>query len=408
MSLKTLQNAMEPNRTLMRLIEDQERLRRLVAGPAGIHETLKRSAGLDDRLLALTGSTDLYRDALTEHQRRISEVAEAVERIAGTSLSRAIEQATLVQLPNSVVSLLRADLERYQSTLNVLGIRLAVNPAVKGVLGDYSGAIETRLSSIAAASAKIGALKNQASFANVGASVFAAGQALSDANIDRLDFRRTIDPFVGDWGRIDHLPEDYGDDEGARREILKEVEADEALRDVTTEEAAALLSQSSFTADGVPIVLLGEPIGLVVAEDPDDIAARLIRRVERAIRHRIDRVLRNKHGEDWPNALAPERATAWAEKRSSDEQNKLPPHSLIHYAEFMELADLLNQFWDQGFAGRIVKSRKVTERIRALSPHRNYTLHSRPVTPEQLLAIAYSVREIERFIFDEGDEGDNG
>ena len=82
-------------------------------------------------------------------------------------------------------------------------------------------------------------------------------------------------------------------------------------------------------------------------------------------------------------------------------------HDLIHYAEFSELPDILNKNWSDNFAGRGSTAKKVTSRIRALIPHRNYEFHSRPVTAEQLLTIAYSVRMLESFLSHENAEDDD-
>jgi hypothetical protein len=114
-------------------------------------------------------------------------------------------------------------------------------------------------------------------------------------------------------------------------------------------------------------------------------------------------VLQTRHGENWPQVLMPDRAQEWSQKRSEDAARGLPTHDLIHYSEFIELSWIIEKRWNDGFAGRITKASKVTSRIHALAPHRNYEFHSRPVTPEQLIGIVYAVRELEAFLLDDGE-----
>ena len=405
MSLKSLQQTLEPQRFLMRVIEDQERWRQLVAR-RGIFEILERERVLDKRLKSIIESNTAFQRSIERHVQRVNEMATVIERTAKPSWLENLEKAAMPQGTNTIFAKLSDDLARHQSRLDAIGVRDTIHPTLHGLLTDFGrDQVTARLSLIASASSQIHTIRDQESFARVGTAVIAAGRALSDENIGRRDYSRAIDSFFGDWGRLTELPEGYGHDEGVRRETLQEVKADEALLDVSTEEAAALFSQSSFSVNGMPIVLLGEPIGLVVTQDPDDVAARLIRRTERALRALIDRVFRAKHGDNWPAILMPERAASWSDKRKDDEQNNLPLHDLINYSEFSELADIVNKYWPDRFAGRGATAKTVTSRIRALNPHRNYEFHSRPVTAEQLLTIAYSVRTLEPFLFREDAEG---
>ena len=401
---KYLQRALEPQLSLKRIIEDQERWHRLMERP-GIFDVMERTSLIERRLQSITNSATAYQQFVDSHVRRTNEISEMIDRIAKPSWLAALDKVNLPPSSNTIFAKLSYDLARHQSRLDAIGVKFAIHPSLDGVLKDLSeNQIAARLSLIASASSQFDTIGNQASFAKVGAAVSAAARALSDESIHRRDFSGEIDGFFGDWARIAQLPKGYGRNESARRETLQEVKADDALLDVSTEEAAALFSQSSFSPNGTPIVLLGEPIGLVVAQDPDDIAARLLRRVERTLRALIDGIFRKNYGDNWPADLMPERAGSWSEKRNVDEQNNLPVHELIHYAEFSELPDILNKHWSQNFAGRGSTAKKVTSRIRALIPHRNYEFHSRPVTPEQLLSIVYSVRMLESFLSHEKTE----
>ena len=407
MSLKSLQQALELQRSLMRVVEGQKHWRRLVAPPS-IPDILERTHVLEMHLQSIVESSTSYQRSIESHVQRANEMAAVIESIAKSSWLATLEKVTMLQGTNTLFAKVSDDLARHQSRLDAVGVRDAIHPTLHGLLKDFGkGQVAARLSLIASASTRLHTIRDQESFARVGTAVIAAGLALSDENIGRRDHSKAIDSFFGDWGRLTQLPEGYGHDEGVRRETLQEVEADEALLDVSTEEAAALFSQSSFSASGIPIVLLGEPIGLVVTRDPDDVAARLIRRTERALRGRIDRAFRAKHGDNWPAVLMPERAASWSKKREIDEENNLPLHDLVYYAEFSELADILKGYWSDSFAGRGPTLKKVMSRIRALSPHRNYEFHSRPVTAEQLLTIAYCVRMLEPFLSYEDAEDDD-
>ena len=406
MSLNSIRRALESQQSLARIIEEQERLRRLVEQPR-ILEVLDRTRVIDEHLQSIIESSTAYQRSIERHVQRANEMALAIERISKPTWLAAVERATTPPVMNKFIAALSDDLARHQSRLDAIGVRAAVHPILTGRLRDFvEGQAAARLSVIASASSHFDTILDQQSFSKVGTAAIAAARALSDENIRRHDYSRAVDGFFGHWSRLTQLPEGYGQDEDARRETLREIEADEALLDVSTEEAAALFSQTSFSADGLPIVLLGEPIGLVVTQDPDDVAARLIRRTERALRNLIDRVFRKIHGDNWPNIVMPGRAASWSEKRKIDEQHNLPVHDLICYAEFTELADILTTYWSDHFARHGATMKKVTGRIRALSPHRNYEFHSRPVTTEQLLSIAYSVRMLEPFLSHPDDQDD--
>ena len=408
MSLTSIQRALEAQQSLARIIEDQERLRRLVEQPR-IFEILDRTRVIDEHLQSIVASSTAYQRSIERHVQRANEMALAIERIAMPARLAAIEEATTPPLTNNIIAALSDDLARHQSRLDAIGVRAAVHPILTGRLKDFlEDQAAARLSIIASASSCFDTIIDQQSFSKVGTAAIAAARALSDENIHRHDHSRAVDGFFGHWSRLTQLPEGYGQDEDARRVTLREIEADEALLDVSTDEAAALFSQTSFSSNGLPIVLLGEPIGLVVTQDPDDVAARLIRRTERALRNQIDRVFRKRHGDNWPDVIMPERAASWSEKRKWDEQNNLPVQELICYAEFTELADILTIHWSDHFAHFGMKAKRVTGRIRALSPHRNYEFHSKPVTAEQLLIIAYSVRILEPFLSHPDDQEDPG
>ena len=404
MRLDSIQRALAVEQTLARFIEDQERWRRLVERPS-IPEVFDRTRVIDESLQSIIKSSSAYQRSIEHHVQRANEMTLAIQRIAEAAGLAALEKETALRATNNIFTALSDDLARHQSRLDMIGVRDAVHPMLTGRLTNFvEDQAAARLSVIASASSHLDTILDQQSFSKVGTAVIAAAHALSDENVRRHDHSVAIDDFFGHWSRLTRLPEDYGQDEDTRRETLREIDADEALLDVSTEGAAALFAQTSFSTDGLPIVLLGEPIGLVVTRDPDDIAARLIRRTERALRNRIDRVFRKRHGDNWPNVIMPERAACWLKKRKADEQNNLPVHDLICYAEFTELADILKAYWSGHFAHHGTTLKKVTGRIRALAPHRNYEFHSRPVTTEQLLSIVYSVRILEPFLAHPGDQ----
>ena len=227
----------------MRLIEDHERWRRLVAR-AELFETLQRTRVLEAHLQSIVESESAYKSAIEEHVERTNKMALVIERAAEVA---ALEKANAIKVMNSVAATLSDDLSRFQSNLDAIGVRNAIDPPLRGLLKDFGeGQATARLSLIASASSQFASLVNQQSFITVGAAVTAAGRALSDDNIIRHDHGKVIDSFFGDWSHLSQLPEDYGQDKDVRRETLQEVDADEALLDVSTEEAAALFRNPVF------------------------------------------------------------------------------------------------------------------------------------------------------------------
>jgi len=387
----------------LREAEEHQRLLRRVGIDESILTELGRADAAREQLARAAGASSLVAEILTQRRTILDTYRDAFDVIGGASeLKKLSQQGTsatgALDLPQ--ISSMTAELAEARSTLALPGVSDVLSESRFCDLGVFARAERETLAAIGAAASQFDVLSAAASFSRLGTAMDAAAAALSAERLASVDYRAVIDPFFGDWTRIDRLPSTYGRDSGARREVIQEIGADDAFLGVDVEEAAALLEESSFDDPGTPVAVLGEPIGLFVAGDPDDVAARLIRRVERALRARIAHVLKRKHGPKWETAVMPERAQSWSEKRAEDEKKGLPIHELIQYSEFPELAMIITERWNDGFAGAVAKASKVTSRIYALAPHRNYEFHSRPVTPEQLIGIVYAVRELEAFLLE--------
>ena len=267
-----------------------------------------------------------------------------------------------------------------------------------GPLSKFIPPPEQAFAVISRAAVQSASLTNALSFAEVGFAVTAAANLFKEQMYTGGEYDPFLDPFFGDWSRIDQLPVLYGIDHSCRREVFEEIGADDALFDLNAGEASVIVRETSFALNGVPLEIFDEAIGLEIVQDPDDIACRLIRKAERKIRQFIDLILTARYGPEWPRSLMPDRAEEWEARRQIDARQGLKVYRLIEYADFPELASIIKDRWQDGFAGKAKKPSSVTKLIHALAPHRNYEFHSRPVTPEQLIAIVQLAFKIESWL----------
>ncbi|WP_155838210.1 Swt1 family HEPN domain-containing protein [Hyphomonas beringensis] len=385
----------------MRQMEHQRRLWDGLGGVRAMLDEVERARNAASTVLGHHGGLSRYVEDLQLGRDRYKDILSTLGGVDG--LRHALELASAQERQFDLVE--RGGLADAAAGATAMIASLSAANALKearfAVLHQYARPETDSLASIGAAASHFQTLHDTTSFARLGFAIDAASGAFVADRLTDLDYRTILDPFFGDWTRIEKLPAAYGSDPGARREVLEEVDADEAFLHVSTEEVVALVEETSLDSEGVPITLMGEPVGIVLTQDPDDAAARIIRRVERALRARIVRVLAAKHGEGWLEALMPDRAEAWAQKRSDDRRHGLTTHGLIEYSDFADLATIIDKRWNDGFAGQFSKSSKVTSRIRALAPHRNYEFHSRAVTPEQLICILQAALELQAFLLED-------
>ncbi|MBC6404015.1 MAG: hypothetical protein GDA39_08395 [Hyphomonadaceae bacterium] len=254
------------------------------------------------------------------------------------------------------------------------------------------------LASLISATRGLDGIRSPDSFAAVGAAGFAAGDLLSRGNLFGDEFSARIDTFFGDWTRINRLPDNYPDDPGVRREVIREIKADGDLPDVDTHEAAAIIRESLKDKDGNPVTVLGLPTGLVMPTDPGKAAFTLLVGLERLVRDKVVTVMREKFGENWVEDKCADFLPDWR-KRSEDEVGAgLPPGQIIEYSTLHELGEIITKYWDHGFAIAGRKPRIISRPVSALIPLRNRVCHAREVNSEILFGVIHNVRKLEPWL----------
>ena len=168
MSFNSIQRTLEAQQSLARIIENQERWRRLVERPS-ILEVLDRTRVIDERLQSIIESSTAYQRSIERHVQRANEMALAIERIARPARLAALERATTPPVTNKIIAALSDDLARHQSRLDAIGVSAAVHPMITGRLKDFlEGEAAARLSIIASASSRFDTILDQQSFSKVG------------------------------------------------------------------------------------------------------------------------------------------------------------------------------------------------------------------------------------------------
>ena len=389
-----------PTGRILRDLEEQERMRRLVC-PDGPFNELAHVYSVHDQLRAVLGPNRSLVDFVAERQGLLDTYKNAIDAAGGpTALRRLADQATGVGdvLGQHPIGSHADAFENARSMIAILGVSDVLAEDRYRALGAFARPERDALAAIGAAASHFEALSAASSFARVGSAMAAAEAAFASNSILGAAYNDVIDPFFGDWTRVNALPDEYGADIGARREIVREIDADEALLDVETEEAAALIDESAVDENGAPVLVFGRPSGIIVADDPARAAFALISETERRYRARVARVMSAAFGASWLREKHPELAKEWAGRREEDEKEGLPVEPLIQYSTFYELNGIVTSHWTVGFAGDARKPRQVTAPFSALNPHRRHTMHSRLVTPEQLVGIWTNIRKIEPWL----------
>ena len=104
MSFNSIQQALEAQQSLARVIEDQERWRRLVERPR-ILEVLDRTRVIDERLQSIIESSTAYQRSIERHVQRANEMALAIERIAKPARLATLEMAATPRVTNKIKGL---------------------------------------------------------------------------------------------------------------------------------------------------------------------------------------------------------------------------------------------------------------------------------------------------------------
>ena len=79
----------------------------------------------------------------------------------------------------------------------------------------------------------------------------------------------------------------------------------------------------------------------------------------------------------------------WAERQEEDRQSERPVYGLIHYADFMDLSDVITQSnnWREAFAIIFKNSEDLRVSLRRLHPVRKAIAHSRPLCRADVLLL---------------------
>jgi hypothetical protein len=124
----------------------------------------------------------------------------------------------------------------------------------------------------------------------------------------------------------------------------------------------------------------------IEAADPDAVYdsnhSTLLSTVEQHLRQFVEDRLLALEGPSWVKKRVSEAARKqWAERQAEDRQLGRPVYGLIHYADFMDLADVITQRnnWREAFAGIFGNADDLRMSLHRLHPVRKAIAHSRPL-----------------------------
>jgi hypothetical protein len=191
----------------------------------------------------------------------------------------------------------------------------------------------------------------------------------------------------------------------------EELEATAASRDAAAVSAGlqadliafppASYSTIVFTA-GFRFNLRKPPVPQAIeAADPDAVYdsnhATLLSIVEQELRHLVEEKLRVLEGPSWEKRRVSEPVRKrWAERQDEDRQSGRPVYELIHYADFMDLADVITRRdnWREVFAAIFGDDDDLRMSLCRLHPVRKAIAHSRPLSRADVLTLVAEATRI--------------
>ena len=138
----------------------------------------------------------------------------------------------------------------------------------------------------------------------------------------------------------------------------------------------------------------------IEAADPDAVYnfkhAALLTTVEQHLRQLVEQKLRALDGPSWVKRRVSEPVRRkWVERQDEDRQLRRPVYDPIHYADFMDLADVITQGnnWRDGFAAIFGNADDLRRSLSRLHPVRKAIAHSRPLCRADVLYLSPRPRE---------------
>lgn len=127
-----------------------------------------------------------------------------------------------------------------------------------------------------------------------------------------------------------------------------------------------------------------------------------ISRLENALRHLIEGVLRKEYGDEWVEKLgvSPERLEKWRERQAEEARHKagaVVEQRILYYADFTDLYTILHKNWDL-FKPCFGDKKELEVYLSRLSELRNPNAHSRPILQHEELLAAGMSRELRQKI----------
>ncbi len=350
---------------------------------------------------------ETFLDSRNDLHERYEALIESINPAGSVShtLENAIREAGLNPRMQAYAGALEAG-QSVRSVLSLIDKHYPDHSTLHG-LSDYVGSRNSALTSVALAASHFDQIGRPESFLHVGVATHAGLNAFFEAGVNDLNFEKVIDPFFGDWSRINEIPKRYEIDPGARKEVVREIGADESLTEVETEEAAVVIEENLYDDDGEPLILLGKFTGIYIAQKPGQAAFAFITEAERRYRAIIQKYMSETYGENWLADRYPTLRSEWTAKRDADKQAGLPARPLIEYSNFYELNEILRENESKAIPMGGYRVKDVTKRFNALIPQRNYICHSRPVQSEILFGVILNILKIEDWLMNHLDEDED-
>ena len=131
-------------------------------------------------------------------------------------------------------------------------------------------------------------------------------------------------------------------------------------------------------------------------EEPDAGAAfnprnwQLLNELEQRLRQVVEQHLKKLSGSNWTRQRVPQSVhQRWLDRQEEDRANGRPVYAVIHYADFMDLADLITRGdnWREAFQAIFRDPNDIAVSLHRLHPVRKALAHSRPLGRADVLTL---------------------
>ena len=229
------------------------------------------------------------------------------------------------------------------------------------------------------------------------------GHALSTMPTFGSQLTASLRVDLGDWRKKISWPAEIFDDLFARTSFYTEHGLNPALTEFSSKAFDQIITSTGLRGTPAPVAL-GYDFKPAAEETEEELAFRRtndahdsLQRLETQLRKFIDERMKAVYGADWVTQRVPGgMKEEWIQKRETAIKNGERERPLIEYADFTNYEQIIvrKDNWGQVFQEFFRSKPSIQESFQRLYPIRICTMHSRPITLDDVLYLRVETRRI--------------